>query len=178
MVTIWTSPGGRICFCATLSCSLGDSKLICPLFYHRIFALPERTRACCNLVGVGGAGQHTPPPYPSTDAAQNVVGDGPGDFGELLRVDGTFALGTQQPDFIAGSELGGVAEVDGGEVHRNRTQDGSESAVGDHLPAIPQAVKYAIRVPRPEDADAHGARRAVAAAISHQGAFGNFLHGE
>src|SRR5450759_1683540 len=184
MVTIWTSPGVRICFCATFSCSLGDSKLICLLFYHRIYALPgPNTWLPLQFGGhfgrialVAAARLNIHPPYPRADAANNVVGDGPRHLGELLRVQRAFALRAQQRDFIARAQRRGVAEIDGREVHRNGAQDGSEFAVGDHLPAIRQPVKYAIRVPRPENADTHGARRAEAAAIAHQRPFGNFLH--
>src|SRR6516164_2941200 len=57
MVTIWTSPGVRICFCATFSCNLGDSKLICLSFYHRIYALPgANMRVYVQLCGHFDAG--------------------------------------------------------------------------------------------------------------------------
>src|SRR5262249_37659601 len=41
-VTICTRPGVRICFCATLSCSLGESKLIAALMITK--AVPQAVR--------------------------------------------------------------------------------------------------------------------------------------
>src|SRR5271157_795607 len=124
--------------------------------------------------GEPGPGEllHVHPLHPGADAAQDVVGDGAGHTGDLLSVQGALAFGPEERNRVAGGERRGVAEVDGGQVHRDGAENGGELAAGDDLAAVGEAVEHAVRVTRAHHPDAHGTGSAKGAAIAHQGAFG------
>src|SRR5215475_2357395 len=88
------------------------------------------------------------------DAAEDVVRDGSRDAGDLVGVQAGVAFLSKECDFISGGEIG-VAEVNGGQVHRDGAEDGRQLSGGDDLAPVGKAVEHAIRITGAENADAH-----------------------
>ena len=72
------------------------------------------------------------------DAAEDTIGNGARPFGDLLRIDTETAFGSEQRNGVTRTRGRAFGDVDGGEIHGDRTDDGSEPAVHYDAAAVPK----------------------------------------
>ncbi|MBW2461103.1 MAG: serine/threonine protein kinase [Deltaproteobacteria bacterium] len=71
------------------------------------------------------------------DVGQDLIGDGSRRDGDLLGVDGVGALSPEDDGFIPNASLGDGRDVEGREIHRDPTDDGTAHASDEHRAAVP-----------------------------------------